>query len=502
MPSPLFLIVKHDLRLLWRGRTCLVSLLLLGIVIAFGAANGAAWVRQQQATIAAIEHRDAEAFAEAKAELADLARRGNPRPALNLAGMAWYLLQPGAVDAPAPAPHLDPRRAEAAGSEWVGARYAVLPPAPLAILAIGQSDLHPYYSRVTIRTQPILINSDEIENPANLVNGRFDLAFVLTFCWPLLVLPLTYNLLSEERERGTLGLVLAQPVSLRTVLMAKVIARAGLVFVATAGASLAATTIAGLSVDALTFVDALLWTVLIFVNAGLWFGVAAWVNSAGWRSGVNAVVITATWLAWAVVMPSLIGLAASLAAPVPSRTQLINEVREAGNLAAPTLAQLMATYQEEHPDVAPAQTSADAVAMRGLALQDETDRRIAPVLSTHRDARARQHTLAAGLRILSPAILLHDAMTELAGTSTTRYRRFADQLDRFHREWRDYFYPLARRHVSLTAEDYERAPQFTFRDEAPAAVRGRVVLSLFAIAAIAAGMFALGLHALKRSSAL
>ena len=55
--------------------------------------------------------------------------------------MAWYIFQPeGAV---APAPHIDPRRAEAAASEWVGARHAILPPAPMGALAIGQSDLHP-----------------------------------------------------------------------------------------------------------------------------------------------------------------------------------------------------------------------------------------------------------------------------------------------------------------------------------------------------------------------
>ena len=73
------------------------------------------------------------------------------------------------------------------------------------------------------------MQSDEIENPANLLSGRFDLAFVLTFCWPLLVLPLLYNVLSEEREAGTLALVASQPVSLRAVLAARLVVRGGLV---------------------------------------------------------------------------------------------------------------------------------------------------------------------------------------------------------------------------------------------------------------------------------
>lgn len=499
----MFLIIRHEARLLWRGRTFVTCVLLLGVVIAFGAANGAAWARHQQSTIETIERKDAERYAEVKAELADLARRGDPRPRLDLAGMAWYLLQPGAVDAPAPAPHIDPRRAEAAGSEWVGARHAVLPPAPLAALAIGQSDLHPYYSRVTIRTQPTLVNSDEIENPANLVNGRFDLAFALTFCWPLLVLPLAYNLLSEERERGTLALVLSQPVSLRTVLLAKVIARAGLLVAATMVISLAALVwMADVALDQRTGIDIAMWMALILVNGLLWFGVAAWINSAGRGSALNAMVIAAAWLAWVVVVPSLVGLVASLTAPVPSRVQLINEVRAAGNLASPALAQLMTAYQEEHPDVAPAVTSADTVAMRGLALQDETDRRVAPVLDAYRAARARQQTLVTRLSFLSPAILSYEAAGELAGTSTARYRRFSSQVDEFHREWRAYFYPFAHRQVAVTAEDYDRAPRFAFKEEPASDVRARVMIAILVIGALGIIMLALGIRSLTSPSAL
>lgn len=497
------LLIEHEARRLWRGRTFWISLALLAALIAFAVWNGTAWVRHQHTTIAAIEHRDAETYDAIKAELADLARRGDPRPPLNLAGMAWYLLQPDAVAAPAPAPHIDPRRAEAAGSEWVGARHAVLPPAPLGALAIGQSDLHPYYSRVTIRTQPVLINSDEIENPANLVNGRFDLAFVLTFCWPLLVLSLAYDLLSDERDSGTLALVLAQPVSLRTVMLAKVAVRGGAMVLATVLASVAAlVAIAHVPLDRTTVSALAVWIALIAANGALWFGLAAWVNSAGWRSAVNALVIATAWLAWLIVIPSLIGLAATTLAPVPSRAQLVNEVREAANLTAPDFARLLTTYQEEHPDVAPAVTSADSVAVRGLALQDETDRRIAPVLAAYRSARARQQRVVDPLRFLSPAILAYDAAGELAGTSTARYRRFAEQLDAYHGRWRDYFYPLARRHVPLTAADYDRAPRFVFEEERPVRVHARLLVAMTAIVVPGLLMLGLSLRALRRYAVL
>lgn len=493
------LMIRHECRLLVRGRAFWICTLLLTAVTMFAVRNGAAWVDQQHATIAAIDRHDDQTYRRVKEELVDLARRGDPRPTVNVAGMAWYLLQPGGVPAPAPAPHIDPRRPEAAGSEWVGARYAVLPPAPLGALSIGQSDVHPYYSRVTIRTQPVLIHSDEIENPVNLVSGRFDVAFVLTFCWPLLVLPLAYDLLSEERDNGTLALLLSQPISVGTVLLAKLIVRGGSMVLVTSLASLAALIgLANISVDASTAVGLAGWIALIVANGLLWFGLAAWVNSRGWRSGVNAMALTAAWLGWLVVIPTIVGLLATSLAPVPSRVQLINEVRTAGNLAPPELARLLTTYQEEHPDVAPLAGSADTTAVRGLALQDETDHQIAPVLARYRDALQRQQQLVGILRFASPAILTYDIATELAGTSTTRYRRFADQLADYHRAWRDYFYPLVHRRVWLTPDDYDRAPRFTFREDAPATLAIRVLVPLITIAALGIVMLAASLGMCSR----
>lgn len=93
----------------------------------------------------------------------------------------------------------------------------LLPPGLLAPLAIGQSDLLPYYFKVSTDSRETIMASNEIENPNRLLAGRFDLALVLIFLYPLLILALTYNMLSVEQEQGTLALVLSQPVSLATL---------------------------------------------------------------------------------------------------------------------------------------------------------------------------------------------------------------------------------------------------------------------------------------------
>jgi ABC-2 type transport system permease protein len=474
-------VLRHECRLVGRLRATWILAGLLAAVVAGAAWNGSRWTNEQRGVIAAVQAEDDRLYRNVYTQLDELERQGDPNPGLELAGMAWYLYQPeGAV---APAPHIDPRRAEAAGSEWVGARHAVLSPAPLGALAIGQSDLFPFYTRVTIRTRPALIQSEEIEHPDNLLSGRFDLAFVLTFCWPLLVLPLLYNVVSEERESGTLALIACQPVSLRSVLAARLMVRGGLMIALTLVVSLGSLVLSG-AVQGGTFVPLAIWIAAVVATGIFWCGIAAVINLTRWRSAANATAFTACWLATVVVVPAMLSEVASTISPVPSRVALVSAVRDAGTLTGTEIASLVTSYYEEHPDAQPTGQSADVTAIRGLAQQDAVDRRVDPILAAYRNAAAHQQSLVDLLRFVSPPLLIYDAVTELAGTTTTRYRQFGAQVDAYHRAWRDYFYPLARARTTMTRTHYEQAPRFTFREEEPERVERRALVLILSAAGV------------------
>jgi ABC-2 type transport system permease protein len=491
-------LTRHEWRLLMRDRTCAIVGTLLVVLVAGAVHNGATWARQQRATIAQIQDHDDRLYANLAEQLAALERRGNPWPRLNVAGMAWYLMQEDGD--PPPAPHLDPRRPEAAGSEWVAARYAVLPPEPMAAVSIGQSDLHPFYARVTIRTKPAVLNNDEIENPLALLNGRFDLAFVLVFCWPLLALPLAYNLISEERESGTLRLVLSQPVSMRAVVLAKVCVRGGFLVTLTLAAVIVSLAFTG-SVEMSQLPVLGVLCLLIAVTGLLWFGVACAVNVIGWRSSMNAMVLAGIWLGWVLVLPSATNLIISAVVPVPSRVELVTQMREATNAASGDVARLVAYYYEEHPEMAPPQATPDRTAVRSVTIQEEAERRVQPVLEAFEAHVARQQTIADRCRYLSPAMLLQDAMNELAGTTTGRYRCFMSQVTDYHAAWRAYFHPRIFAHVTLTAADYQQFPRFTYQPEPTTTVLRRALVSIAAVALLGLALLAAGLWTVDESSA-
>ena len=196
-------IVRHEWRLLATEGSLWLVVGIFALAIGYGTFNGARWVRFQHAAIDETSREQHERFQRQQAAIVQIS-----------AGELKV------------SPFADPRNPQTAGSR-LGARYAVMPPAPLAALSIGQSDLLPWYFKVTSDAKENVTAGAELENPHRLLIGRFDLAFVLIYLYPLLILAMTYNVLSGEKEQGTLALTLSQPVSLRRLLAGKLMLRFG-----------------------------------------------------------------------------------------------------------------------------------------------------------------------------------------------------------------------------------------------------------------------------------
>ncbi len=105
-------------------------------------------------------------------------------------------------------------------------------PGPLADLSVGVSDHQPTTAETSQwRTIERLFGSYEFQSPAVLAEGPFDLAFVVIFVMPLLMIAMAFDVLTEDRERGRLSLILAQPVSVGTVVFSRLSVRLGALFV-------------------------------------------------------------------------------------------------------------------------------------------------------------------------------------------------------------------------------------------------------------------------------
>ncbi len=335
---------------------------------------------------------------------------------------------------------------------------AQFPPGPLPVLATGQSDLVPGNESVALGRLAAPVNTrPEIENPSHLLAGRFDLAFALIWLYPLFLLAFLYDLMAGDRETGTLRLALSQGVSPAGWLCRRALARALPVL----SLALAAVLLVGSDGYGLRLASAL---AVILLYGLFWTTLAVAINAVSNSAAGAATSLGAAWVAIVLIAPTLLNLAAESLYPTPSRPELVAAGRKASREAEQRGNELLDSFYKEHPELAPPGKRADALA-RKLTEQEEVTRSVAPVLEKFDQQLERQQQTVGRWRFVSPAIIAHEALTDIAGTGNWRHRAFRDQVKEFKHAISAFYTPKAHRREPLVLADIDKMPQFTFQEE-------------------------------------
>ncbi|MCG8462580.1 MAG: ABC transporter permease subunit, partial [Holophagales bacterium] len=311
--------------------------------------------------------------------------------------------------------------------------HAPFPPGPLAAFSVGLADLAPERAEISIWKRPdTLFGRYQLDSPLSLLAGRFDLGFVVLYLLPLFVLALSYNLLSAEREGGTLPLVMMQPVSLPQLVAAKLLARLVWITAFLLAVGAAGMIAAGLPVTALPRLAG--WLTVAWLYGVFWLAVAALVASFSRSSETAAATLAAAWLTVVLVIPGLLEVGVQTASPVPSRLAFVSEMRAASSEAAKESAELLALYYHEHPELA-ANGQQDGFMPAFYASERQVERRLEPLLESFEASLASQQRLVSGWRFASPAVLAQEAFFDLAGSGLERQRLLDAAARRLLADW-------------------------------------------------------------------
>ncbi|AMA58964.1 DUF3526 domain-containing protein [Bradyrhizobium sp. CCGE-LA001] len=382
-------------------------------------------------------------------------------------------------------------------------RHTTLPNSPLAALSVGQSDLLPNYYRITYLSKVQFMYDTEIENPWNLLSGHFDLSFVIVFVLPLLAIALGYNLLSGEREQGTLRIVCSQPVSISTVVAGKLAVR--LFALLAVAIPLPLFALALLRPETRGVEQMLLmlsWSALVVSYALFWFALAALVNVAGFSSSANALIMVAVWTVLVLILPVALNLVVNLVSPAPSRTELASRTRV---VTADALREYEDLYSADYryasdPEALAVKDGRVEIPSRMRAFflaKQRVDERIEPLLKQFDRQLLEQQRLVDVLGFLSPAILVNEALNAIAGTDSRRFLAFKSQTETFHNSWREHFAPRILNDRATTSEDLNALPRWRWSEVSASDVNLRVWSRIVLILALVA---ALGAVALVRST--
>ncbi len=402
-------------------------------------------------------------------------------------------------------PYRDPRNSIFVGS-GSGATNVSLPPQPLAITAVGQSDFYPPTLKVSAGSKNTFLFSNEIRNPVHLLAGSFDLAFVLVFVYPLWILALTYNLVSGEREQGTLALTASCPVHLRTVLLGKLLVRTGPpIFFTLVSVFAGLFFYNGSNLADTSQLLATLATAIILYGT-FWAALSMAINLLNRDSAYNALLLVSAWISLLLIVPALVNAWAENQYPSPSRAEMVLAVRAASIDADRERDAALAGYLEEHSHGGVAHVHEDKLergsarerTLRRLAVQLAASARVEEIMAVHDARLKRQHALAEHLAYVSPALLMNDVLAEIAGTGRSRYEDFFSQVDNFHQKWQNFFVSRAKIERMLKLEDYDRFPRFHYLENPNTGSVSRIALGMSGISLSLFVLTGLVLHGFRR----
>jgi ABC-2 type transport system permease protein len=380
-----------------------------------------------------------------------------------------------------------PGPADAGEIGYYHTTFAVHHPTPWASLALGQRDVNPYYLKLRLLGLQGQLYASENVNPTKVLNGNFDLAYVVVCLVPLLIIALGFNVLSSEKEQGILPLLLAQPVSATQLVAAKLTFRLGLVLGLVGLLSGVGLVWARVPLDG----RVALWLGLVGLYCLFWMGVVLLVTAWQRNSSFNAVVLLGVWLVLLVLVPNLLNVYVTAARPVPQGLALTMQQREAihGGWDQPK-AKTMNRFFADYPQWRDTAAIKERFVWRWYyAFQYLGDKSAAPLAAAYAQGLHQRTDLVGRLAWLSPAIVLQTSLNALAGSDLPAHLAFQQSVIRYHDALRAFYYPFLFKPKPFTHADYTREPRHTFTSasETSAAWRGFWQLLLGAGVVYAAG---------------
>ena len=306
-------------------------------------------------------------------------------------------------------------------------------PHPLQALAIGQADVLPYQRVISARslyydggTIRLRGAQPEIRNPEKQLAGNFDLAFVVVYLVPLVLIALCYNVLSDDAEFGTLALVRSSPVPVATLVLWRVAVRTGVVCLIVGSAA----AVALLTVSRGSGLDGVWWLLVVLAYSVFWGAMSTGISARRGAGGTSAMILLGAWLACIVVIPAIVSAVVDARNPVTSRADLLSVAREkVGTLWDAPRTTTFGPFWAANPDLRrdtvvrrPAYTEQFAVWHFNLT------RLLAPVAAPYDQLVARRQHDGRRFGVISPALVTASALAALARSDLRSNLAFEDTV--------------------------------------------------------------------------
>ena len=357
---------------------------------------------------------------------------------------------------------------------------SALNPGVLGDFAIGQSDFLPFTAEVSLRQSDVkLFSKYEFDDPVSLALGAFDLSKAVIFILPLLLVVLSFDVLSSDRDSNRLGLTLAQGINLRTFFWRRLFVRGSIVLVLTIAVSsiMFVMQTNEFTPERLSFFA--IWLAGVVLYALFWMGIISFVASKNRSGETNVITLLILWAGFTLIIPAATTSVTETLYPTPSRLAYMAETREMENQASLEIADIANRYLLDHPELSVSSESEMPAFFKTSFLVTSTiDEATRPILEDfEQTALEREKTLQL-LRYVSPAITTHILFNDLAGTSSKRHGEYQKAVRDFKSQYAQRVGPVIMANQRLDVRNFNTIPTFHFPEQSVADVMANNLISL------------------------
>jgi len=336
-------------------------------------------------------------------------------------------------------------------------------PSSWSAFSIGQRDVNPFNVKVTMLTLEGQIYNSEMSNPKNLLYGNFDLAFVIVFLFPLLIIAFCHNLISAEQENGVWNLLRSQPVSIAKIIGIRLLIRFVTVLLLAFSLITGGCILLNSAFD-IRFIYALLMT---FSYLAFWFALTAFVIALQKSSTFNALSLLGVWIFLTILAPALLNLAVSTALPVSESFDLTVKQREGYHQKwDKAKAETMQKFYELYPEYKSVPIPEDKFSWGWYyAAQLMGDIESANSTESFMQKLQKRDDWTNNIALFLPSVNTQLAFNRLSQNDLQSHLDYLESVRHHHKRVREYFYPFIFRNAKTDEVDWQNLPKHKFNNE-------------------------------------
>lgn len=339
-------------------------------------------------------------------------------------------------------------------------------PSPLSALSVGNSNTWPDRYRIQgLSLSKTIRRSDDVR-PVASVHGPFDTVFMVMVIAPLVIIGLTFNAASRDRESALQNLVVAQTPSLGKLMALRCFVRAGwvigLVVCIVNGSLLLAF---GSQFDGPTVLNMAIWNIIATLYLLVWAAFSLFVNSFGKSSAANGGALLLLWLVLVLIIPRLVSNAVENSIPTQPENQLADLEQTMIEEASEQKDKLFQRFNSEHPEIDIRRDDEQQIALAEYLLAHRhAGGQASENVSRHYSGQAQRGRYLNGCRWLSPAISFRTQSDFCSGNSEQAFIAFTAWAAATQSQLTEAFLPASIANQECTLETIAALPELQNRD--------------------------------------